>query len=117
MILLHVRYGVVFHSGHVSSDSSEFARLTDILHLPSLAEMSAIDLSSKPKTSTDFNLGRLVRYWIMDAGQVASISVAHPVIFELIGTSYEKSARQKYCLTLRETILSPHVPSYLTIQY
>lgn len=112
VILLYVRYGVDYpESGVTNTDESELTRLTRLLHLPSLPELFAASVQRNAlNPSEDGALLRTIRGWvqhwqhtqlhsqpfsrslpaeqgheILKKSAYASLKLAHPVIFELIG--------------------------------
>jgi E3 ubiquitin-protein ligase UBR1 len=87
VVLMHVRYGVVFNN-HISSnpDASELDRLTEALRLPYLDEM----FSLVPGDDDGMAVQVLTDLWIVHSQEYNSegpntLSLTHPAIFELIG--------------------------------
>jgi len=113
-ILLNVRYGVAFHN-HVSSDpsASELERLTEALQLPSFDDM-CVNAPASGDYRHSGTLNQLVHWWIVHARHYGNneISLAHPIIFELIGlpknydTLMEETMKRR-CPTTGKDVTDP----------
>ena len=124
VVLLHVRYGVAFHT-HISSnpEADELDRLTEALRLPSFDDICG---SVSPFNSESLTIPSLVEGWIRhqsthsnsaphssQLGQSKDdLSLSHPGIFELIGLpknydSLMEETMKRRCPTTGKDVSDP----------
>lgn len=119
ILLMHIRYGLDFECPFdLDTTMPELARLTKLLHIPSIDAMSTTYISCSPAGR---RLATLSHRWIGQANMITEhprtlhpIKLSHPAIFELIGLpkNYDtltEEAIKRRCPTTGKEITDPAV--------
>ncbi|KAK3671758.1 E3 ubiquitin-protein ligase ubr1 [Recurvomyces mirabilis] len=88
IVLMHVRYGLDYECPKdIKLEAPELSRLTALLHIPTIDDLSTLYTTSTPPSA---KLRLLTKRWVSQATTMSeheptSITLSHPAIYELIG--------------------------------